>query len=309
MNRLTLAFFILALQALPCPGETPPSAAPRDVTHHTTSVNGVRLHYVLAGKGDPVVLLHGFGSTWFEWHRVMPELAQRYTVIVPGLRCAGDSERPAGGYDKRTMAEDIHQLVQQLGHGRIFLVGHDIGFLVAYAYAAVHPDEVRRLVLLEAILPGIADWDKIKHSQLFWHFGLHSVPNLPEALVAGRERLYFDQFWVHGSYDPTAISEAAKDEYVRSYAAPGGMRAAFECYRAFPLDERDNREYARRPLTIPVLAFGGARAIGETVMTTVRAVASDVRGGVIERCGHWIPEEQPEYLTRQLLSFFGEDAR
>lgn len=237
----------------------------------------------------------------------MPELAKRYTVIVPDLRGAGDSAKPAIGYDKRTMAEDLYQLVRQLGHQRIFLVGHDIGFMVAYSYAAAHPEDVRRVVLLEGLLPGVGDWEESKRSPRFWHFGFHAVPNLPEALVEGRERMYLNQFWEQGAYNPVAITVADKDEYLRGYAAPGGMRAAFEYYRAFPEDERQNQEYARRKLTMPVLALGGVQAIGETVLRTARAAATNVRGGVIERCGHWIPEERPAYLTEQLLTFFGEE--
>jgi pimeloyl-ACP methyl ester carboxylesterase len=295
---------LVLLTALPCPAQL---ANPTTFIHHTTNVNGIRLHYVTSGRGEPVVLLHGFASTWYMWRHVAPELAKRYTVIIPDLRGAGDSAKPVGGYDKRTMAEDIYQLVRQLGHQRIFLVGHDMGFMVAYAYATAHPEDVRRLVLLEGLLPGVGVWEEAKHKPIFWHFGFHSVPNLPEALVAGRECIYLNEFWEHGAYNPAAITEADKQEYLRSYAAPGGMRAAFEYYRAFPEDERQNRESARRKLTMPVLALGGAQAIGALVLSTAQAVATNVRGGVIERCGHWIPEERPEYLTEQLLTFFGEE--
>jgi pimeloyl-ACP methyl ester carboxylesterase len=308
MKYLYLAIVLVLLAALPCPAQISNSAEfNRTFTHHTTNANGIRMHYVTGGRGAPIVLLHGFASTWYEWRHVMPELAKRYTVIVPDLRGAGDSAKPATGYDKRTMAEDIYQLVRQLGHQRIFLVGHDIGFSVAYSYAASHPEDVRRLALIEGLLAGVGDWEEAKRNPIFWHFGFHSVPNLPEALVEGRERTYLNEFWEHGSYNPAAITEADKNEYLRSYAAPGGMRAAFEYYRAFPEDERQNREYARRKLTMPVLTLGGAQAIGEMALRAARAVATNVRGGVIERCGHWVPEERPEYLTEQLLTFFGEE--
>jgi pimeloyl-ACP methyl ester carboxylesterase len=308
MKYLYLVIVLVLLAALPCPAQiSNPAGFNRTFTHHTMNAHGIRMHYVTGGRGEPIVLLHGFASTWYEWRHVMPELAKRYTVVVPDLRGAGDSAKPTTGYDKRTMAEDIYQLVRQLGHQRIFLVGHDIGFSVAYSYAALHPGDVRRLALIEGLLAGVGDWEEAKRNPLFWHFSFHSVPNLPEALVEGRERIYLNEFWEHGSYNPAAITEADKNEYLRSYAAPGGMRAAFDYYRAFPEDERQNREYARRKLLMPVLALGGSQAIGEMALRAARAVATNVRGNVIEHCGHWVPEERPEYLTEQLLTFFGEE--
>jgi pimeloyl-ACP methyl ester carboxylesterase len=310
MKHLYLAGAIVSLAAFQGLAQiSSPMEFNRTFTHHTANANGVRLHYVSGGSGEPVVLLHGFASTWYEWRHVAPELAKRYTVIIPDLRGAGDSAKPAIGYDKWTMAEDIYQLVRQLGHQRIFLVGHDIGGMVAYSYAAAHHEDVRRLALIECLLAGVGDWEEAKRNPIFWHFGFHSVPNLPEALVQGRERIYLNEFWEHGSYNPAAITEEDKNEYLRSYAAPGGMRAAFEYYRAYPEDERCARENAVRKLEMPVIAFGGAQAIGEMTLKAARAVANNVRGGVIDRCGHWIPEERPEYLTDQLLAFFGEEKR
>lgn len=281
---------------------TDPVALP-GFAHHTTEANGTRLHYVRGGTGDPLVLLHGFGSTWYMWRDIMPALAERYDLVVPDLRGGGDSAKPAGGYDKRTMAEDIFALVTQLGPDRINLAGHDIGLMVAYAYAAQHPDAVLRLALLDAPLPGIGPWGQFATS--FWPFAFHQVRDLPEALIAGQEELYLSWFWRTLAYDPTAIEPAAVAEYVRAYASEGGIRASLEWYRAFGQDAKDNREFARTKLEMPVLALGGAVAVGDAVLATAQEVATDVRGETLQQCGHWIPEEQPVEVSRRLLDFFG----
>jgi pimeloyl-ACP methyl ester carboxylesterase len=279
---------------------TPPAFA-----HHTAKVNDVLLHYVIAGHGDPVVLLHGWPQTWYEWRKIIPALAERYTVIAPDMRGLGDSSKPAGGYDKRTVAHDIYQLVRQLGFERIFLVGHDWGGPVAYAYACAHPADVLKLVILDVPIPGAG----LEHALTFrprsvWHVQFHYVRDLPEALVTGRERTYLSWFF-RTAYDPTAITEQNIDEYVRCYSAPGGLRAGFEYYRAIFTDVEHNLENAKTKLRMPVLALGGERGFGEMTIKSMQQLAEDVRGGVIERCGHWIPEERPGYLTEQLLAFFG----
>lgn len=280
----------------------------RMFSHHTAKVNDVRLHYVIGGRGDPVLLLHGFAETWYMWRHIMPELAKYYTVIVPDLRGAGDSDKPIIGYDKKTMAADVHQLVQQLGYQRIFLVGHDIGLMVAYAYAAAHPADVRRLVLLDAPIPGTKVFEELVSSGKAWHFAFHSVQNLPESLVAGRERIYLTEgFYRAQSYNPAAFTEADVDEYVRCYSLPGGMRAGFEYFRAFPEDSQQNKEYFKNKLSMPVLALGGAQSFGPLIVNMVEEIATNVSGGMIEQCGHWIADERPEFLTEQLLVFFGEE--
>jgi pimeloyl-ACP methyl ester carboxylesterase len=309
LKQTILVIVFVLLTALSSLAQIPNAAEfNRTFTHHTANVNNVRLHYVIGGQGEPVVLLHGFAETWYMWRRIMPELAKRYTVIVPDLRGAGDSDKPATGYDKRTLAEDIYQLAQQLGHQRIFLVGHDIGLMVSYAYAAAHPADVRRLVLLDAPIPGTKVFGEIERSPRVWHFAFHNVQNLPESLVAGRERTYLTEgFYRALSYNPAAFTEADVDEYVRCYSAPGAMRAGFEYFRAFDKDARQNKEYFKRKLAMPVLALGGAQSLGPQMINMVNEVAANVRGGVIERCGHWIADERPESLTEQLLAFFGEE--
>ncbi len=221
-------------------------------SHHTASVNGIQMHYVIGGRGDPVVLLHGWPETWYEWHLVMPALARNYTVIAPDLRGLGDSSKPLTGYDGKTVAEDIHQLVTQLGFKTIFLVGHDIGAQVAYSYAAAHPTEVKRLVVMDLSFPGFIPTGKMP----LWWFLFHQTPDLPEALVQGKEMIYLSWFYHNLAYNPSAVTPDI-NEFVSHYSAPGGMRAGFEYYRAFPQDAIENENYSKTELTMPVLAVGG----------------------------------------------------
>jgi pimeloyl-ACP methyl ester carboxylesterase len=274
--------------------------------HHSARVNDVTLHYVLAGQGEPVVLLHGWPQTWYEWRKIIPALAQRYTVIAPDMRGIGDSSKPLSGYDKRTVADDIYQLVRKLGHEKIFLVGHDWGGPTAYAYAVAHPADVRKLVILDVGIPGKSTERAFPfRSGGVWHMQFHNVRDLPEALVAGRERIYLTWFY-RTAYNPTAISEADIDEYVRCYSAPGAMRAGFEYYRAVFADAEHNKDGPDNKLKMPVLALGGERGFGAIAKRSMEQLADNVRGGVVEQCGHWIPEERPEYLSEQLLKFFAE---
>src|SRR5215510_11921794 len=273
--------------------------------HHTAKIKDVRLHYVRAGHGDPVVLLHGWPQTWYQWRKIIPALAERYTVIAPDLRGLGDSSKPADGYDKRTVAADIYELVRQLGFERVFLVGHDWGGPVAYAYACAHPKDVRKLVALDTAIPGAAFEQAFLTLPHAWYFRFQMVRDLPEALISGRERMYLSWFY-RMAYNPTAISEEDIDEYVRCYSAPGGMRAGFEYYRAIFTDLEHNNVNARTKLAMPVLALGGERGFGEMTLRSMQVVAENVRGGLIEQCGHWIAEERPDYLFEQLVSFFNE---
>ncbi|WP_394831496.1 alpha/beta hydrolase [Pendulispora rubella] len=274
------------------------------LSHHKTDVHGVRLHYVLAGRGEPVVLLHGFPQTWFEWRKIIPVLAERFTVIAPDYRGAGHSSRPVSGYDKRTMAEDIRQLVRHLGFERATIIGHDIGLMVAYAYAAAYPEATSKLVVMDAPLPGTKVWDRLVHDPRVWHFAFHGARDVAEMLVAGKEREYLTTFYDARIYDPSAFTREDIDEYVRSYAAPGAMRAGFEVYRAFPQDVVDNRASMRAPLEMPVLALGGAHSTsGPLLEEMMREVARDVTGAVVPHAAHWLPEENPAFVLEQLRAF------
>src|SRR5919197_2889451 len=226
-------------------------------SHNTVSVNDIKLHYVIGGHGDPVVLLHGWPETWYAWHKVMPALAKNHTVIAPDLRGLGDSSKPPTGYDGKTLADDIRQLVAQLGFKTIFLVGHDIGSFVVYPYAAEHPTEVKRLVVMEVPPPGFFPSPQVNGGPPLWWILFHQTPDVPEALVEGKERTYLSWFYQNLAYNPAAITQAAINEYVSHYSAPGGMRAGFEYYRAFPQDAIQNMNYSKTKLTMRVLALGG----------------------------------------------------
>jgi pimeloyl-ACP methyl ester carboxylesterase len=281
----------------------------QDLSHHFAQLDDVTLHYVTCGRGPVVVLLHGWPQTWYEWRHIIPALAQRYTVIAPDLRGLGDSSRPLTGYDKKTVANDIWQLVNgRLGHRQFFLVGHDWGGPTAYALAAAHPAAVSRLAILDVVIPG--DGGDFSQGGRRWHHQFHLTADLPEALTAGRERLYLSWFYRTFGHSPDAVSDADIDEYLRTYAQPGAMRAGFAYYRALPQDAADNRaNVARLKLPMPALAIGGGsgRGRGREPEESLQRVALHVQGDVVADCGHWIPEEQPRYLADRLQQFFASD--
>jgi pimeloyl-ACP methyl ester carboxylesterase len=278
--------------------------------HHHADLGDVRLHFVTAGEGFPVVLLHGWPQTWYEWRHIVPVLAQGYRVIAPDLRGLGDSSRPADGYDKKTVGNDIWRLVHDhLGIDAFHLVGHDWGGPTAYAVAAAHPDAVRTLTILDVTIPGDGS-PNISQGGRRWHHAFHQTLDLPEALVAGREEIYFGWFYRNYGHHPNVIPEADIAEYLRTYRQIGALRAGFAYYRNIPRDIADNAAIAKDfKLPMPVLALGGNSAWGRRleVVESLRHLATDVRGGVIEDCGHWMPEEQPEALLGQLTAFFKEN--
>jgi pimeloyl-ACP methyl ester carboxylesterase len=271
---------------------------------------GLRLHYISAGQGDrTIVLLHGFPQTWWEWHRIIPALVNAgLRVVAPDYRGAGHSWRPPGGYDKRTMAADVYRLL--CDHLRIrrpiILVGHDIGLMVAYAYAQAHRGDVSHLVVVDAPLPGTVIFDRLRSDPRVWHFAFHGARDVAELLVAGRERQYLQAFFNARCFDPSAIAEEDLDMYASAYAAPGAMRAGFELYRAFDRDAEDNRDALTRngKLTIPVLAVGGATSTSGPLMEEMmREVAEQVTALRVEGAAHWIPEERPDALAAALIEF------
>jgi pimeloyl-ACP methyl ester carboxylesterase len=280
-------------------------------SHHTASVNGIQLHYVIGGQGDPVVLLHGWPQTWYEWRHVMPTLAKNYTVIAPDLRGLGDSSRPVDGYDGNTTAEDIYQLLTQLGvNEKIYLVGHDVGAQTAYSYAAIHPDNVSKLVIMDYVFPGF--YPPNLEGVCCWWFSFHQTRDIPELLTAGNEREYLSWHYRGLAYNPEAITEADIDKYVSSYSASGGMRAGFEYYRAFPINEEQNKVLSETKLQMPVLALGadiypalGGDAPGNFALDSTQGLAENVKGVIVPLSGHYIPEERPDFVTKELFKFFG----
>jgi pimeloyl-ACP methyl ester carboxylesterase len=267
-------------------------------------VNGIRLHYLAAGAGEPVILLHGYAQNSHMWRPLIAELAKTRTVIAPDLRGFGQSAKPAGGYDKKSMAQDIHTLATSLGFARAGIRGHDIGLMVAYAYAAQFPAEVERIALMDAFLPGVGEWNNVFLLRDMWHF--HFFGETPLKLVKGRERIYFEHFWNGFAANPKkSVSEADRRFYAKAYAQPGAMAAGFEVFRAFVQDARDFAELARTKLTMPMLVLTGEKASGEFLIQQGRLVADNVDGVVVKGSGHWLMDEARDQVVPKLVSFLG----
>ena len=279
------------------------------VEHGRAMVNGVRMHYVKAGSGEPLFLLHGVPKTHYHWRHVIPKLTEHFTVIAPDLRGLGDSEHPQSGYDMRNMGEDIAQLATHLGYDKFLLAGEDWGASTAYQVAAQYPDRVKKLIYQEMILPGygLEDYSFLTNENVstyvwLWHINFYNVPDFPELLITGREREYFTFFIKHECNDPTAISDENLDEYIRCYSSPGGLRCCFAIYRATLESGRQNKEAAKTLLKMPVLAVGSEYFIGADNERQMRQVAEDVRGVILPR-GHQLAEECPDLLAAEYLKF------
>ncbi|HKB83383.1 MAG TPA: alpha/beta hydrolase [Burkholderiales bacterium] len=278
------------------------AAASPAIASRYAEANGVRLHYLIAGNGEPVLLLHGYAQTSHMWRPLIAELAKTHTVIAPDLRGFGGSAKPESGYDKKTMAQDAHALVQSLGFGNVAVVGHDIGLMVAYAYAAQYPEEVDRIVLMDAFLPGVGDWTKVWLLRDLWHF--HFYGKTPLALVKGRERTYFEHFWNEFAADEThSVSEKDRQYYAKQYAQPGGMRAGFEVFRAFEQDGKDFAGFADTTLHMPMLVLSGEKAGGQFLIDQGKLVDDNVEGVIVQGSGHWLIDEAPEQVIPKLLQF------
>jgi len=288
-------------------GNTPAVAVqteelPTGVTEKSATVNGVRINYKIGGQGPVVVLLHGYAQTSHMWLPLLPVLAKSCTVIAPDLRGAGKSERPEAGYDKKTMAKDIRELVHQLGFNQVSIVGHDIGLMVAYAYAAQYPAGVSKVVLMDAFLPGIGDWKSVWLMRDLWHF--HFYGETPLALVKGRERTYFEHFWNDFAADRTkSVPEADRQFYAAAYARDDGMRAGFEYFKNFEQDAKDFAALSTTKLNMPFLVLTGEKASGTFLIDQAKLVATDVSGTVVQGSGHWLMEEAPDQVIPTLVTF------
>lgn len=276
--------------------------------HHSTVVNGFRMHYVIAGSGYPLVFLHGWPQSWYEWRKIIPSLAERFTVIAPDLRGLGDSERPMGGYDKRTLASDVYALVKSLGFSKIGLTGHDWGGAVAFYLAYDHPEMVERLMILDMI-PGLGRKDEkmdIRVAQRFWHVFFHGgMPDLAEKLVSANLEAYLNYFYTSTAYNysPNVFTPAEIAEYLRVYSLPGALRAGFQYYRAGLQEDLENLSNCTEKMKMPVLAWGGQVFLAN-IVPAWQMVAENVEGGMVERCGHFIAEEKPDFVVEQALKFF-----
>src|SRR2546425_1676320 len=278
------------------------SAADNVILSHDAEVDGVKLHYMTAGHGAPLILLHGYAETSLMWKPIIPLLAERFTVIAPDLPGIGDSAIPADGLDMKTAAIRIHALARSLGVQKAEVVGHDIGLMVAYAYAAQFPAEVEKLVVMDAFLPGVAGWERVYDDPGVWHFRFNGPT--PEALVRGRERVYFEHFWNDFAADPRrSVPEADRAAYTAAYARPGRMRAGWAYFVSFQQAAKDFAELSKTKLTMPVLAIGGGKAEGELLGQQRKHVASDAAMVVLKDAGHWVLEEKPKETTDALIKF------
>ena len=290
-----LIFFLLSVP-------TYSESSDKNVVSRTAEIDGQRLHYLFAGHGPAVILLHGFAETSRMWRPLIPLLAEKFTVIAPDLPGIGDSSIPTDKIDMITSANRIHGLVRSLGIEKARVVGHDIGLMVAYAYATQFPAETEKLVVMDAFLPGVAGWEPIYNAPNIWHFRFNG--EYPEKLVQGRERTYFEYFWNVLAADKThSIPESDRKAYTEAYSKPGRMRAAWAYFASWPQLAKDFAQLSQTKLTVPVLSIGGEKSLGNELAEQMKLVATDVTVVVLKDTGHWILEERPKETTEALDKF------
>ncbi|WP_347927307.1 alpha/beta hydrolase [Pseudomonas helvetica] len=302
MIRALLTTFMLLALSLPAHAQVTPF--PASFRTQKIPVEGVTLHVRVGGKGPAVVLLHGFGDTGDMWAPLAADLARDHTVVVPDLRGMGLSSIPDSGYDKKTQAGDIRAVLAALGIEHSVVIGHDIGTMVAYAYAARYPQRTDRLVVMDAPVPGIPPWNEIVRSPMLWHFDFGGPD--AERLVAGRERIYLDRFWNEFAGNPTKVDEATRQHYAKLYARPGAMHAAFAQFRSIRQDEVDNKASMATRLTMPVLAIGGEKSFGSNEAIVMRNAADKVTEVVVPGAGHWLMEEAPTQTIQAVRDFIAQ---
>ncbi len=280
------------------------NAAPEnEIASRDATVEGVKLHYLTAGHGPAVILLHGYTETSRMWRPIIPLLAKKFTVIAPDLPGIGDSGIPADNkIDMITAAKQIHDLVRSLKIDKARVVGHDIGLMVAYAYAAQFTNETEKLAVLDAFLPGVPGWEPIYNNPNIWHFRFNG--EYPERLVQGRERTYFEYFWNVLAADKTrSLPEADRKAYADAYSRPGRMHAGWAYFASWPQLAKDFGQLSQTKLTMPVLSIGGEKSLGNELATQMKLVANNVTVVVLKDTGHWISEERPKETTDALMNF------
>jgi pimeloyl-ACP methyl ester carboxylesterase len=293
---------LLSILLTVCAATAASPSADSGVASRDAQADGVKIHYLTAGHGSTVILLHGYTQTSRMWKPIIPLLAAKFTVIAPDLPGIGDSEIPKDGLDMKGAAVRIHALAKSLGVVKARVVGHDIGLMVAYAYAAQYPAETEKLVVMDAFLPGVAGWEQVYNNPGIWHFRFNGPT--PEALVKGRERTYFEHYWNDFAADKShSISEADRVAYTAMYARPGRMRAGWQYFVSFIQAARDFEELSKTKLTMPVLAIGGEKANGELLGQQIKIVATDATEIVLKNTGHWVLEENPKETTEALMNF------
>jgi len=291
--RLTQLVLLLTLTA---------SAQTSTITSRFADVNGLKLHYLTSGHGPAVILLHGYAQNSRMWRPLMPLLADKFTVIAPDLPGIGDSEVPKGDVDMKSAAARIHDLVNSLGIKKAEIVGHDIGLMVAYAYAAQFPTETEKLVLMDAFLPGIGEWESTYNDPRIWHFRFNGPT--PELLVKGRERTYFEHYWNDFAADKNhSIPEADRKAYTLAYSRPGRMRAGWAYFISFPQTAKDFAHFSKTKLTMPLLVIGGEKSRGDSLGREAKEVASNVSVVILKNTGHWLMEENFKQTSDALVKF------
>ena len=301
MSRFDIALFgLFFLIAFSASIDAQPSY--NKIDSRTAKIDNVELHYLTAGHGPAVILLHGYAETSRMWRPIIPLLAEKFTVIAPDLPGIGDSSIPADKIDMLSAANRIHGLVRSLGIEKGRVVGHDIGLMVAYAYATQFPIETEKLALMDAFLPGVPGWEGIYNAPNVWHFRFNG--EYPEKLVQGRERIYFEYFWNVFAADKThSIPEADRKAYTEAYSKPGRMRAAWAYFASWPQLAIDFSRLSQTKLTMPVLSIGGEKSLGNELAAQMKLVATDVTVVVLPNTGHWILEERPKETTDALVKF------
>lgn len=280
--------------------EIQPAMPPSNFKSTMANVNGINIHYVVGGSGEPLLLIHGFGQNWYMWNRLLPELSKHFTVIAPDLPGLGESDKPDSGYTKKQLAAHLHTLMQQLGFKSEYVVGHDIGLMVAYAYAAQFGDEVKKVALLDALLPGVEPvWSQVK-AQAWW-FGFFGW-NTSASIVQGKEKEFLTGFWPVVGHKENAFTQDEINEFVRAYSTPKSTYGAFHWFAAFPQDALDNKQLMQHKLKMPLLAMGGEYS-GSFLPDHCRLVANNVTASVIKGSGHWMVQENTEQVQHDLLAF------
>ena len=296
---------IAALSAVAATSSFAQSFLPAAFHMKTVHVSeGVDIFVRFGGVGPAVLLIHGYAENSDSWAPLAQDLMRDHTVIVPDLRGIGRSSKPPGGYDKKTQASDMRAVVTGLGYDRTFVVAHDIGNMVAYAYAATYPEKVERLVVMDAPIPGIEPWSEILQNPKVWHFNFRGPD--AERLVQGRERIYFDRIWNDFTADPGKPDETTRNFFAATYAQPGGMRSGFAQFAAFTQDAADNKAFSETKLAMPVLAVGGEKSFGPLQAVIMRHVATQVQEAVVAGSGHWLMEERPVETVALIRTFLDD---